>query len=54
MFQGTTIEELLEIVERAEEHAHTVEMKSEATQPMMYPGFMAELTNTTHDWVGAF
>jgi len=54
MFQGTMIEELFEIVERAEEHAQTMEMKSEVNEQFMYPGFMAELTKTTHDWVGAF
>jgi|tagenome__1003787_1003787.scaffolds.fasta_scaffold19869819_2 hypothetical protein len=46
MFHGTTIDELLNIVERAEEQARVmepvaVEMKSEAVTP----AFMYEITN---------
>jgi hypothetical protein len=46
MFHGTTIDDLLNIVERAEEHARIVEpsmmeMKSEAVTP----AFMYEITN---------
>jgi hypothetical protein len=46
MFHGTTIDELLNIVERAEEHARTsetVEMKSAQVQVM--PGFLYEVKN---------
>jgi hypothetical protein len=46
MFHGTTIDELLNIVERAEEHARvaepvTMELKSEAVTP----AFMFEIAN---------
>jgi hypothetical protein len=46
MFHGTTIDELLNIVERAEEHARevepiTMELKSEAAMP----AFMYEIAN---------
>ena len=54
MFHGTTIDELFDIVERAEEHSHATEMKSEPNEDVMYPGFLANFTQTTHDWVGAF
>ena len=52
MFSGTTIDELLDIVTRAEEHAQTLEAASESDEHAMYPGFMAELANTNHDWLG--
>lgn len=52
MFQGTMIEELFEIVERAEDHAHTLEAKSESSSNLLYPGFMAEMTNANQDWLG--
>ena len=52
MFSGMVIDELFEIVERAEEHAHMVETKSESNDSM-YPGFMAEVANTNNQvWVG--
>jgi len=54
MFNGTTIDELLNIVERAEEHAHTIEAKPEPNENVMYPGFLADVAKTSHDWVGAF
>jgi len=54
MFQGTTIDELLNIVERAEQHAHPVEVKVERNDNVMLPGFLADFSTTTHDWVGAF
>ncbi len=46
MFQGTTIDDLLNIVERAEEHARVNEMmaaevKAEAT--VVVPAFMYEI-----------
>ena len=47
MFHGTTIEELLNIVERAEEQARvepvTMELKSEAVTPV----FMSEIDEST-------
>ena len=52
MFNGTTIDELLEIVERAEDHAQTMDMKSAMTSDSMYPGFMAEMANSNQDWLG--
>ena len=54
MFHGTTIDELFDIVERAEEHSHPTEMKSEDNGDVMYPGFLANFATTTRDWVGAF
>jgi hypothetical protein len=50
MFHGTTIDELLEIVERAEEHAH-IEMKSASSEDEMFPGFLANV-NTNQVWLG--
>ncbi|HVZ19001.1 MAG TPA: hypothetical protein VG897_17930 [Terriglobales bacterium] len=50
MFHGTTIDELLEIVERVEEHAH-VEMKPESSEDRMFPGFLASM-NTNQVWLG--
>ncbi len=52
MFHGTTIDELLQIVERAEDHAHSLEMQSESSEQLMYPGFMAEVAKTNQDWLG--
>jgi len=52
MFHGTTIDELLEIVERAEDHAQTLEMRSESNEQVMYPGFLAEVVNTHREWLG--
>ena len=52
MFHGTTIDELLEIVERAEDHAQTMDMKSESVEQLMYPGFLANVVNTNQDWLG--
>ncbi len=54
MFHGTMIEELFEIVERAEEHAHSADLKSGRNDNVMYPAFLTDFTKTTHDWVGAF
>lgn len=54
MFHGTTIDDLLNIVERAEEHAHTVEVKTERNEDVMLPAFLADMATTTQDWVGAF
>ena len=54
MFHGTTIDELFDIVERAEEHSHPTEMNSEGNDDVMYPGFLANFATTTRDWVGAF
>jgi hypothetical protein len=54
MFHGTTIDDLLNIVERAEEHAHTVEVKTKHADDMMFPAFLADMATTTQDWVGAF
>ncbi len=55
MFEGTMIEELFHIVERAEEHAHTIEIEAKPVAAgNMYPGFMAEVAKMNHDWVGAF
>ena len=52
MFHGTTIDELLEIVTRAEDHAHDMQAQSRSDEHMMYPAFMAEMANANHDWVG--
>ena len=52
MFSGTMIDELLQIVERADGHAHTMEAKSEVNEQVMYPGFMAEMTNSNQVWLG--
>jgi hypothetical protein len=52
MFAGTVIEELFEIVERAEDHAHTTDTKLQSNQPAMYPGFLANVVNANHDWMG--
>jgi len=52
MFHGTTIDELLEIVERAEEQAHVFLAKSEDDSHIMYPGFLAEMTKTNQEWLG--
>ena len=51
MFHGTTIDELLEIVTRAEDHAHDLQEQSRPEQTM-YPGFMAEMANANQEWVG--
>jgi len=53
MFHGTTIDELLEIVTRAEDHAHDLQTQSRDEQVMLqYPGFMAEMANANQEWVG--
>jgi hypothetical protein len=52
MFNGTMIDELLQIVERAEEHAQTIELKTESNVQVMYPGFLAEVANTNQVWLG--
>ena len=52
MFNGTMIDELLQIVERAEEHAQTIELKSETISNVLYPGFLAEVANTKQVWLG--
>ena len=52
MFHGTTIDELLQIVERAEDHAQTFEMKQELNSDVMYPVFLAEVANTNQGWLG--
>lgn len=46
MFHGTTIDELMTIVERAEEHARTREMaEMKAAQVQLMPGFLYEVKN---------
>ena len=50
MFHGTTIDDLLEIVERAEEHA-IFETKSDSSEDEMFPGFLANI-NTNQVWLG--
>jgi hypothetical protein len=46
MFHGTTIDELLNIVERAEEHARVVEsVTMEAKPEAVTPVFMYEIAN---------
>ncbi len=46
MFLGTTIEDLMNIVERAEEHARETESPMvTAHSGEMLPGFMYEVTN---------
>jgi hypothetical protein len=51
MNHGTVIEELFEIVERAEGHAHPMEMKMENPEAM-YPAFMTELLQANLGMVG--
>jgi hypothetical protein len=46
MFHGTTIDDLLNIVERAEEHARTPEtVETKTAQVQVMPGFMYEMNN---------
>ena len=45
MFYGTTIDELMNIVERAEEHARTSEATMEAMSQEAIPAFMLEMKN---------
>ncbi len=48
MFHGTTIEDLMNIVVRAEEHARmpeALEVKSPIETREMMPGFLYEVTN---------
>jgi len=52
MFSGTMIDQLFEIVERAEDHAETMEMKFESNDNDMYPGFLAEMTRPNQVWLG--
>ena len=43
MFHGTTIDDLLNIVERAEEHARVPEKVTMEVKPALMPAFMYEL-----------
>lgn len=43
MFHGTTIDDLLNIVERAEEHARVPEKVTVEAKPALMPAFMYEL-----------
>jgi hypothetical protein len=44
MFHGTTIDELVHIVERAEEHARVAETATIKAKPMpLIPAFMCEM-----------
>jgi hypothetical protein len=52
MFKGTTIDDLLGMVERAEEHAHSLDLKSEPNVQVMYPGFLAEVATRNQVWMG--
>ena len=55
MFHGTTIDELLNIVERAEEHARTLEAAAvtEAKPPQSMPGFIYEMQKQQQQvWYG--
>ena len=45
MFHGTTIDDLLNIVELAEEHARTTEAMMEAGPEEVTPVFMFEIKN---------
>ncbi|HWR16466.1 MAG TPA: hypothetical protein VN577_16705 [Terriglobales bacterium] len=48
MFNGTMIDDLMNIVKRAEEHARTpetVEAKPQMPQMQMMPGFLYEVAN---------
>ena len=47
MFHGTTIEDLMNIVERAEEHARMPEsLEAKTLEPhQLMPGFLYEVTN---------
>jgi hypothetical protein len=52
MFNGTMIDDLLGMVERAEEHAQAVESKPQFNSGVMYPGFLAEVATTNQVWMG--
>ena len=55
MFHGTTIDELLNIGERAEEHARTLEAAAvtEAKPPQSMPGFIYEMQKQQQQvWYG--
>jgi hypothetical protein len=51
MFNGTMIEELLQIVERAEQHARVIETKATAAKPEFMPGFLYEMQQQ-QGWYG--
>jgi hypothetical protein len=52
MFHGTTIDELVNIVERAEEHARTPEtVEVTSAQVQVMPGFLYEMKNR-QSWYG--
>ncbi len=51
MYEGTTIEELIEIVMKAEEHAY-VEQLIEAQARQEFDGFMYELPQASAAMIG--
>lgn len=52
MFHGTTIDELLNIVVRAEEHARTETAAVEAKPVETLPGFLYEMQKQQQVWYG--
>jgi hypothetical protein len=52
MFHGTTIEDLMQIVERAEEHAQTIEQVASVKQADVLPGFFYEMNRQKPTWLG--
>ena len=53
MFYGTTIDDLMQMVQRAEDHARTERFsKEDAAEFEMTPAFMYQMANTNLVWVG--
>jgi len=56
MFSGMVIDELFEIVERAEVHAeessHSFEIKAHDDARVIFHGFMAEMSQQNQGWMG--
>ncbi len=56
MFHGTTIDELLEIVQRAEvkaeDSAPSFEIRAHDQARVIFHGFMAEMSNSNQAWMG--
>ena len=56
MFSGTVIEDLFQIVQRAEVHAeeatHSFEIKAHDDARVIFHGFMAEMSNQNQVWMG--
>lgn len=56
MFSGTVIDQLFEIVERAEVHAEesadSFEIKAHDDARIIFHGFMAEMSHQNQGWMG--